>query len=423
MRVKLDNIGKKYEGRENFTIRNIDLDIDDKDFCVILGPSGCGKSTLLRMIAGLNSITEGTLYFDDKIMNKVEPKDRDIAMVFQSYALYPHMTVYENMAFSLDMKNESKQLIDQRVKQAAKILQLEDYLYNRPSDISGGQRQRVALGRAMVRNPKVFLLDEPLSNLDAKLRVEMRSEIVRLHNELDTTFIYVTHDQIEAMTMGDRIAVLNQGELVQFDTPLNLYFRPKNRFIAEFIGSPKMNVIETNLTKDGSSYYVDLFGKKIQLPVSKAKDLGNYKGDSNKILFGVRTEEFAYDQNSDIKVKFDNVEYMGSDTYGYILDGPDNTTVMRFDSSAPIEENKETPISINMDNTYLFDALTEECISFPQKTADPKNMHIGISESSENTSNKQENSNKKEYSNINNSTHIEERSSKNKRVETFEAGK
>lgn len=234
MRVKLDNIGKKYEGRENFTIRNIDLDIEDKDFCVILGPSGCGKSTLIRMIAGLNSITEGTLYFDDKIMNKVEPKDRDIAMVFQSYALYPHMTVYENMAFSLNMKNESKKLIDERVKNAAKILQLEDYLYNRPSDISGGQRQRVALGRAIVRNPAVFLMDEPLSNLDAKLRESMRVEIVRLHNQLNTTSIYVTHDQTEAMTMATKIVLLDKGIVQQVGAP------------TDFIGSPTIYLLQAS---------------------------------------------------------------------------------------------------------------------------------------------------------------------------------
>ena len=195
MKVILDNIGKKYEGRENFTIRNINLEIDDNDFCVILGPSGCGKSTLLRMIAGLNSITEGTLRFNDKIMNTVEPKDRDIAMVFQSYALYPHMTVYDNMAFSLNMKKERKEVIDQRIQDVAKILQLEDYLYSRPSDISGGQRQRVALGRAIVRQADIFLMDEPLSNLDAKLRSQMRTEISRIHDSLNTTTIYVTHDQ------------------------------------------------------------------------------------------------------------------------------------------------------------------------------------------------------------------------------------
>lgn len=270
MRVKLDNIGKKYEGREKFTIRNINLDIDDKDFCVILGPSGCGKSTLLRMIAGLNSITEGTLYFDDKIMNKVEPKDRDIAMVFQSYALYPHMTVYENMAFSLNMKNESKEVIDQRVKSAAKVLQLEDYLYNRPSDISGGQRQRVALGRAIVRNPSVFLMDEPLSNLDAKLRESMRVEIVRIHNQLDTTSIYVTHDQTEAMTMATKIVLLDKGIIQQVGAPTEFYQRPQNLFVAGFIGSPTMNILEGRI-KDG--LFVNKSGQVVIRPADKDKDL------------------------------------------------------------------------------------------------------------------------------------------------------
>lgn len=417
-RVKLDHVWKVYEnGYEG--AKDINLDIKDKEFVVLVGPSGCGKSTTLRMIAGLESITDGDFYIGDERMNDVSPKDRDIAMVFQSYALYPHMTIRENMGFALKMAKEDKATIDQKVNQIAKTLQLESLLDRKPAQLSGGQRQRVALGRAMVRNPKVFLLDEPLSNLDAKLRVEMRTEIVRLHKELDTTFIYVTHDQIEAMTMGDRIAVLNKGELIQFDTPLNLYYRPKNRFIAEFIGSPKMNIIETTLTKDGSSYFVDLFGKRIQLPVSKAKDLGNYQEHASKILFGVRTEEFTYDQSSDIKVSFDNVEYMGSDTYGYILDGPDNTTVMRFDSSAPIEARKETPISINMDNTYLFDALTEECISFPQKTGNPKDMQIGISETIDSASNEKD----LNYSNSKSNKHIEERTTQNKKVETFEAGK
>ena len=244
MRVTLDNVGKKYEGRENFTIRHINLDIDDNDFCVILGPSGCGKSTLLRMIAGLNSITEGTLKFNDKIMNTVEPKDRDIAMVFQSYALYPHMTVYDNMAFSLNMKKERKEVIDQRIQDVAKILQLEDYLYSRPSDISGGQRQRVALGRAIARNPEVFLMDEPLSNLDAKLREHMRVEIVRIHNQLDTTSIYVTHDQTEAMTMATKIVLLDKGVIQQVGPPNEFYQRPNNLFVAGFIGSPTMNIIK-----------------------------------------------------------------------------------------------------------------------------------------------------------------------------------
>jgi ABC transporter related len=374
-KVKLDHVSKVYEnGFEG--AKDINLDIKDKEFVVLVGPSGCGKSTTLRMIAGLEPITSGDFYIDGKRMNNVPPKDRDIAMVFQSYALYPHMTIRENMGFALKMQKFDKVTINQKVEEIAKTLQLEDLLDRKPAQLSGGQRQRVALGRAMVRNPKVFLLDEPLSNLDAKLRVEMRTEIVRLHNKLDTTFIYVTHDQIEAMTMGDRIAVLNKGELVQFDTPLNLYYRPRNRFIAEFIGSPKMNVMSTILRRDRSSFYVNLFSREIPLPAFKSKDLLNYKSDSNRILIGIRSEEFNYDQNSQIKVKFDNVEYMGSDTYAYLISDDDTVTVMRFDSADPIVTNKEIPITINMENTYLFDALTEECISFPEKTPNQQNIKL-----------------------------------------------
>lgn len=315
MRVKLDNIGKKYEGRENFTIRNIDLDIEDKDFCVILGPSGCGKSTLIRMIAGLNSITEGTLYFDDKIMNKVEPKDRDIAMVFQSYALYPHMTVYENMAFSLNMKNESKKLIDKRVKDAAKILQLEDYLYNRPSDISGGQRQRVALGRAIVRNPAVFLMDEPLSNLDAKLRESMRVEIVRLHNQLDTTSIYVTHDQTEAMTMATKIVLLDKGIVQQVGAPTDFYRKPNNLFVAGFIGSPTMNIIEGKIT-DGI-FVSNTEEIKIRPSDNDSKLIRNYEG--KKVYLGIRSERFIAEKRdyNTLSASIDVIEMLGKEQLLY----------------------------------------------------------------------------------------------------------
>lgn len=376
-KVKLDNIWKIYDnGFEG--AKDINLDIKDKEFVVLVGPSGCGKSTTLRMIAGLEPISKGDLYIDEARMNDINPKDRDIAMVFQSYALYPHMSIRENMGFALKMQKENRDKIDQKVEEIAKILQLESLLDRKPAQLSGGQRQRVALGRAMVRNPKVFLLDEPLSNLDAKLRVEMRSEIVRLHKELDTTFIYVTHDQIEAMTMGDRIAVLNQGELIQFDTPLNLYYRPRNRFIAEFIGSPKMNVIETNLIKEESSLYVELFDKKIKLPDFKTKDLLEKKVQEGKILVGIRAEEFNYDKKSDIKVKFSNVEYMGSDTYGYTKTNRGETIVMRFNSKDPILVNKEIPISINMENTYIFDAETETCISFPEKNGEPIKLQEAI---------------------------------------------
>lgn len=375
-RVKLENVSKIYDNGFE-AVKNINLDIKDKEFVVLVGPSGCGKSTTLRMIAGLENISEGKFLIDDEIMNDVSSKDRDIAMVFQSYALYPHMTIRENMGFALKMKKVNKKEINEKVENIAKTLKLGDLLDRKPVQLSGGQRQRVALGRAMVRNPKVFLLDEPLSNLDAKLRVEMRTEIVRLHNELKATFIYVTHDQIEAMTMGDRIAVINEGELIQFDTPLNLYYKPKNRFIGQFIGSPKMNVVETNLYRNGSDFYVDIFGKKRQLPPIKIKDLVKYEAKNNRILLGIRTEEFTYDKDSDIKVVFDNVEYMGSDTYGYIVKENSDPIVMRFKSQDPIVNKKEIPISINLENIYLFDIKTEECISYPEKKTDIKNISIG----------------------------------------------
>lgn len=323
MRVRLDNVGKKYEGREKFTIRNINLDIASKDFCVILGPSGCGKSTLIRMIAGLNSITEGTLYFDDKIMNKVEPKDRDIAMVFQSYALYPHMTCYENMAFSLNMKNESKEIIDQRVKSAAKVLQLEDYLYNRPSDISGGQRQRVALGRAIVRNPSVFLMDEPLSNLDAKLRESMRVEIVRIHNQLDTTSIYVTHDQTEAMTMATKIVLLDKGIVQQVGPPTEFYQRPNNLFVAGFIGSPTMNIIEGKIE---NGLFVSNSGEMKVRPSDKdSQIIKNYEG--KKVYLGIRSERFIAEKRdyNAVTATIDVIEMLGKEQllYAKLKDGVD----------------------------------------------------------------------------------------------------
>ena len=374
-RVKLENVSKIYDNGYK-AVKDMNLNIKDKEFVVLVGPSGCGKSTTLRMIAGLEDISEGKLLIDDKVVNDVSSKDRDIAMVFQSYALYPHMTIRENIGFALKMKKLKKDEINSKVEDIAKILKLEDLLDRKPAQLSGGQRQRVALGRAMVRNPKVFLLDEPLSNLDAKLRVEMRTEIVRLHEKLDTTFIYVTHDQIEAMTMGDRIAVINEGRLVQFDTPLNLYFRPKNKFIAQFIGSPKMNLIETNLYKQGSEMCIDLFGEKLPLPAEKIKDLEAYHKNKKKILFGIRSEEFSYKADSKLRVVFDNVEYMGSDSYGYLISSDKDPIVMRFRAADPIKAKKSMPIGINLKNSYLFDIDTEECISFPSKKIDIKSMQI-----------------------------------------------
>ncbi|MEO8860245.1 MAG: sn-glycerol-3-phosphate ABC transporter ATP-binding protein UgpC [Ginsengibacter sp.] len=261
--VTLQNISKIYDdvdkdrGRKK-AIEDISFTVHDKEFLVIVGPSGCGKSTLLRMIAGLEEISEGTLSIDGKIINDLSPRDRDIAMVFQNYALYPHMTVYDNMAFGLKLKNYSKADIKERVMQTAKLLEIEDELYRKPKTLSGGQRQRVAIGRAIIRRPKVFLFDEPLSNLDAKLRSQMRIELQKLHREINATIIYVTHDQTEAMTLGTRIAVLNKGKLMQLDTPMHLYQNPDNKFVAGFIGSPTMNFIEGNLEKENDHYFIQV---------------------------------------------------------------------------------------------------------------------------------------------------------------------
>ena len=266
--ISLKGIYKIYPG-DVTAVSDFNLEIEDKEFIILVGPSGCGKSTTLRMIAGLEEISKGELYIGDRLVNDVPPKDRDIAMVFQNYALYPHMTVYKNMAFGLELRKTPKDEIDKRVREAARVLDIEHLLDRKPKALSGGQRQRVALGRAMVRNPAVFLLDEPLSNLDAKLRTSMRTEIIKLHQKLGTTFIYVTHDQTEAMTMGDRIVVMKDGLIQQVDTPQNLYDYPCNMFVGGFIGSPQMNFLDATLVKEGSNYYVDLGGDKLLIAPEK----------------------------------------------------------------------------------------------------------------------------------------------------------
>jgi multiple sugar transport system ATP-binding protein len=316
MKVTLDKIGKKYEGREEFTLKNINLEIKDKDFCVILGPSGCGKTTLLRMIAGLNSITEGDLVFDGKRVNKIQSKDRDIAMVFQSYALYPHMTVYDNMAFSLSMRKARKDLIHDRVLEAAKTLQIEDYLYSKPSDISGGQRQRVALGRAIVRNPKLFLMDEPLSNLDAKLREHMRVQLVRIHQMLQTTTVYVTHDQVEAMTMATKIVLMNEGKIQQVGNPEEFYNNPVNIFVAKFIGSPTMNILEG--TFNGKQVVV----KNDLVKITPNKDdLLRLKSNNGKaVSVGIRSERFLTggEKMNAFECEVDVIEMLGKEKLLYV---------------------------------------------------------------------------------------------------------
>ena len=303
--ISCQHIYKIYPGATAPAVTDFNLEIQDKEFIIFVGPSGCGKSTTLRMIAGLEEISKGEMYIGGRLINDVPPKDRDIAMVFQSYALYPHMTVYKNIAFGLELRKTPKDEIDKRVHEAAKILEIEHLLDRKPKALSGGQRQRVALGRAMVRNPAVFLLDEPLSNLDAKLRTSMRTEIIKLHKKLATTFIYVTHDQTEAMTMGDRIVVMKDGIIQQVDTPQNLYDMPCNMFVAGFIGSPQMNFLDGTLIKKGELYGVDLGGDVIPLPKEKTADgkLDAYVG--KKIKMGVRPEDIDEDV---IKIAFQTPE-------------------------------------------------------------------------------------------------------------------
>lgn len=358
--VKFKNITKKYEDGY-VAVNDLNLNIDDKEFVVLVGPSGCGKSTTLRMIAGLEDISDGTLFIGENAVNDIEAKDRDIAMVFQNYALYPHMTIRDNMGFALKMQKVPKEEIKEKVERIAKTLQISDLLERKPGELSGGQRQRVALGRAMVRKPKVFLLDEPLSNLDAKLRVEMRTEIVKLHKELDTTFVYVTHDQTEAMTMGDRIAVLNKGVLEQFDTPINLYNKPKNKFIAEFIGSPQMNIVESEIKKVNDIYQIKFLGKYINLPKYYSSALRG--SDKKEVYLGVRSEDFVLGEDG-VEVLFSNVEYMGSDLFCYTYyDGA--KLVMRFDPEDSIYEERVYKVLPNVDRLYIFDKNTEETIVFP----------------------------------------------------------
>ena len=349
-------------------VQQFSLEIADKEFIVLVGPSGCGKSTTLRMIAGLEDITSGELWIGDKLMNDVEPKDRDIAMVFQNYALYPHMTVYENMAFSLKLKKVPKDEIDRKVRQAAEILDITQYLDRKPKALSGGQRQRVALGRAMVRNPAVFLLDEPLSNLDAKLRTSMRTEIIKLHKKLATTFIYVTHDQTEAMTMGDRIVVMKDGIIQQVDTPQNLYDMPCNMFVAGFIGSPQMNFLDGTLIKKGELYGIDLGGDVIPLPKEKTADgkLDAYVG--KKVKMGIRPEDIddepefmAKHTDCQLEAQVEVSEMMGAEIYLY-LEYKGNKMTARVAPTSKARNGDTVRVAFDPHKVHLFDIETEQTI-------------------------------------------------------------
>ena len=363
--VSLKHIYKIYSGNVT-AVSDFCLDIEDKEFIVLVGPSGCGKSTTLRMVAGLEEISEGELYISDRLVNDVAPKDRDIAMVFQNYALYPHMTVYDNMAFGLKLRKTPKTEIERRVREAAKILDIEHLLGRKPKALSGGQRQRVALGRAIVREPKVFLMDEPLSNLDAKLRVQMRTEITKLHQRLQTTFIYVTHDQTEAMTMGSRIVVMKDGFIQQVDTPQNLYDFPVNHFVAGFIGTPQMNFFNVKLTKKDGGVYAVFGDNAVKIPEGKLKKFVSDSYIGKDVIMGIRPENIHDEEiflanapDSTINVAVEIVELMGSETYLYLkTSGKDDNIIARVDPRSTARGGDKIKVAFDANRLHFFDAET-----------------------------------------------------------------
>jgi len=361
-RVTYEHVTKRFG--DVMAVNDLNLEVQDKEFLVLVGPSGCGKSTALRCLAGLEEISEGQILIGDRVVNDVPPKDRDIAMVFQSYALYPHMSVYDNMAFGLKLRKTPKDEINNRVQDAAKILGIENLLDRKPKQLSGGQRQRVALGRAIVREPAVFLFDEPLSNLDAKLRVQTRAEITKLHQRLGTTFIYVTHDQVEAMTMADRIAVLRDGILQQSDTPQNLYDYPGNVFVAGFIGSPSMNFFDATLTGTADEMYVDTGAFRVK--VSGAVKTRLTDGVGKKVIFGIRPEDIFHPEYvapgiNAVKVEslVDVTELMGNEIFLYLMAG-DYPYIARVDPRGHAHAGDKIEMIFNADNIHLFDAEAED---------------------------------------------------------------
>jgi multiple sugar transport system ATP-binding protein len=384
--LKLTDVGKIYPNGTR-ALEDVNIEINDGEFVVLVGPSGCGKTTLLRMVAGLEDITEGEISIGEKVVNEVAPKDRDIAMVFQNYALYPHMSVYDNMAFSLKLRKLPKEEINKKVKDAAKTLEISELLDRKPKALSGGQRQRVAMGRAIVRNPEAFLMDEPLSNLDAKLRVQMRAELGQLHTQLETTTLYVTHDQVEAMTMGDRVAVIRKGELQQIDTPREIYLYPKNIFVAGFIGSPSMNFVYADVKISGKKAELSFAGETINCDGESAKKLE--KMDGEQIVLGIRPEAFEdsiyakdseYSESIDIKVTL--LEQLGSDSYIHFYKdikpvqteaieeiladegedisvlGDETKFIARINPNSTVKEGEEIKLSIDSSKLHFFDPST-----------------------------------------------------------------
>jgi multiple sugar transport system ATP-binding protein len=346
-------------------VNDLNIEVEDKEFLVFVGPSGCGKTTSLRLLAGLEEISDGRIMIGDRVVNDVPPKDRDIAMVFQSYALYPHMSVYDNMAFGLKLRKTPKADIDRRVKEAADILDIGHLLDRKPKQLSGGQRQRVAVGRAIVREPAVFLFDEPLSNLDAKLRVQTRAQLTRLHQRLATTFIYVTHDQVEAMTMASRIAVMKDGILQQIDTPTTLYNNPHNVFVGGFIGSPSMNFFDATLVENDGRLEINAGGFRLPLPEEKANLWREFKG--REVIFGVRPENIHVKPfvppnilESDMEATVDVTELMGSEIYLYMNTSDNKQFVARVDPRVNTHSGETLELAIDMSNTHIFDPKTEQ---------------------------------------------------------------
>ena len=365
--VSLKHIYKKYPGGVT-AVSDFNLEVKDKEFLVLVGPSGCGKTTTLRMIAGLEEITEGELFIGDQLVNDVAPKDRQIAMVFQNYALYPHMSVFENMSFGLKLNKTPKEIIKRRVEEAARILDITHLLDRKPKALSGGQKQRVALGRAIVREPKVFLLDEPLSNLDAKLRAAMRTELTKLHQRVGTTFVYVTHDQVEAMTMSTRIVVMKDGLIQQVDTPQNLYDSPCNIFVAGFIGTPQMNFIKGTLTKKGDGVFFNFENVSLQLPADKANapELADYIG--KEVVVGLRPEGISDDAKvveasaeSSFEVDVEVTELMGAEIYLYLAIGETNL-IARVSSRSKSRAGDKIKVAFDMSRLHIFDNDTERCV-------------------------------------------------------------
>ena len=381
--IKITDVGKIYPNGTR-ALGDINIEINDGEFVVLVGPSGCGKTTLLRMVAGLEDITEGEIFIGEKVVNEVAPKDRDIAMVFQNYALYPHMSVYDNMAFSLKLRKLSKEEIDKKVKDAARTLEISELLERKPKALSGGQRQRVAMGRAIVRSPQAFLMDEPLSNLDAKLRVQMRAELGQLHTQLETTTLYVTHDQVEAMTMGDRVAVIRKGELQQIDTPREIYLYPKNIFVAGFIGSPSMNFVYADVKVSGNAVELSFENETIKCSGDAVNKLKNV--DGKQIVLGIRPEAFedsVYAKDSEytesISIKVTLLEQLGSDSYIHFYKdikpvqteaieeiladegedisvlGDETKFIARINPNSTVKEGEEINLSIDPSKLHFFD--------------------------------------------------------------------